>query len=80
MSKSIKPGQLVAFSQAVLKRCGGDKSIADMRAIVLSLMSNGKVAQVDTRGTYPNEDGNSVRYIPVANLTVVLRNGAVFGD
>lgn len=80
MSRSIKPGQRVAFSQAVIKRCGYDKATADMRGVVLSLMSSGKVAQVDTGGTLPNEQGNSVRCIPVANLTVILHNGAVFGD
>jgi len=76
----MKIGQQVAFSQSVLRRCGGDKTLADMRGVVLDILSGGKVARVDTRGTYPNEEGNSVRSIPVANLTVILRNGAVFGD
>jgi hypothetical protein len=51
-----------------------------MRGKVLSLMSGGKVAEVDTGGTFPNEEGNSVRFIPVANLTTILPNGVIFGD
>jgi len=75
---SIKPGQTVAFSQQVIKRAGYSKDLADMRGVVLSV--SGKVARVDTKGTWVNEEGNSVRSIPCANLTVVLKNGAVFGD
>jgi hypothetical protein len=36
----------------------------------------GRVARVDTHGTYPNEDGKSIRWIPLANLTPILDNGA----
>lgn len=57
-----------------------DKVTADMRGKVLSIVSGGKVAEVDTGGTFPNEEGNSIRFIPVANLTPILSNGAIFGD
>lgn len=76
----MKIGQQVAFKQAVIRRMGYDKVTADMRGTVLSFMSGGKVAEVDTRGTFPNDEGNSVRFIPVANLTPILPNGAIFGD
>jgi|LakMenE18May11ns_1017448.scaffolds.fasta_scaffold9162371_2 hypothetical protein len=74
--KTAKPGQKVAFAQSVLKRMGP----SPMRGTVLSLHSGGKVAEVDTGGTWPNEDGNSIRFIPVANLTPILANGVIFGD
>ncbi len=74
--KTAKPGQKVAFAQSVLKRMGP----SSMRGTVLALHSGGKVAEVDTGGTWPNEDGNSIRFIPVANLTPILANGAIFGD
>jgi hypothetical protein len=76
----MKIGQNVAFKRSVIRRLGYDKVTADMRGRVLSLMSGGKVAEVDTGGTFPNEEGNSVRFIPVANLTTILANGTIFGD
>ena len=76
----MKIGQHVAFKQSVIRRLGHDKITANMRGQVLSIVSGGKVAEVDTSGTYPNEEGNSVRFIPVANLTTILPNGAIFGD
>lgn len=76
----MKIGQQVAFKQAVIRRMGYDKVTADMRGTVLSLMSGGKVAEVDTGNTFPNDEGNSVRFIPVANLTPILSNGVIFGD
>jgi hypothetical protein len=76
----MKIGQNVAFKQSVIRRLGYDKVTADMRGKVISIMSGGKVAEVDTLGTYPNEEGNNVRFIPVANLTTILSNGSIFGD
>jgi len=76
----MKTGQQVAFKQSVIRRLGYDKITADMRGVVLSLVSGGKVAEVDTGGTFPNEEGNSIRFIPVANLTPILPNGAIFGN
>ena len=63
---AIKTGDTVAFKAAVVKRCGNDKLIADMRGKVLSI--SGVIAKVDTFGTFPNEDGNSIRHIPIANI------------
>jgi hypothetical protein len=80
LTMKIKLGQRVAFSQAVLRRAGCDKTIADMRGTVIELISAGKVARVDTHGTWPNEDGGSIRAIPCANLTPIMSSGAVFGD
>jgi len=76
----IKPGQCVAFSQAVLRRAGCDKTLADMRGTVIELISAGKVARVDTHGTWTTEDGGRIRAIPCANLTPILASGAVFED
>jgi hypothetical protein len=76
----MKIGQHVAFKQTVIRRMGYDKVTADMRGKVLSIVSGGKVAEVDTGGTFPNEEGNSIRFIPVANLATILPNGAIFGD
>ena len=76
----MKIGQHVAFKQTVIRRMSYDKVTADMRGKVLSIVSGGKVAEVDTGGTFPNEEGNSIRFIPVANLTPILSNGAIFGD
>lgn len=73
-------GNKVAFSPVVLRRCGYEKALADMRGIVLEVSKDGKIAQVDTHGTYCNEEGNPVRSIPTANLTKILANGVVFGD
>ena len=73
---TFKPGDTVAFSQAVIRRTGHG---ASARGTVVSV--HGRVARVDWHGTWiPHEDGSTVRSIPAANLTRVLANGAVFGD
>lgn len=73
---TFKPGDTVAFSQAVIRRTGDG---ASARGIVVSVRDN--IVRVDWRGTWiPHEDGGTVRSIPAANLTRVLTNGAVFGD
>ena len=80
MKQIFKVGDKVAFSQSVVRRSPDQRYTAAMRGIVLEVQSNGHVVRVDTMGTWPNEEGNSVRSIPTANLTHILRNGAVFGD
>ena len=73
---TFKPGDTVAFSQAVIRRTGHG---ASARGTVVSVQNN--IARVDWHGTWiPHEDGGTVRSMPVANLTRVLTNGAVFGD
>jgi len=62
----MQTNQKVMFKDEVVKRCGHQKHVADMRGIIMEV--KGKVCKVDTAGTYPNEDGNSIRWIPVANL------------
>ena len=64
------------FTDEVVKRAGHDKRIADMRGKVISIVSNGKVAMVDTNGTFVNDDGNPVRGIPIANLKLDIYSGA----
>jgi hypothetical protein len=64
-----KIGDKVMFTDDVVRRCGHDKHTADMRGTVVDILTAGKVVRVDTHGTYPNEDGNSVRCIPANNLT-----------
>ena len=73
---TFKPGDTVAFSQAVIRRTGHG---ASARGTVVSV--HGRVARVDWRGTWiAHEDDSTVRSMPVANLTRVLASGAVFGD
>ena len=73
---TFKPGDTVAFSQAVIRRTGAG---ASARGTVVGVQNN--IARVDWHGTWiPHEDGGTVRSMPVANLTRVLANGAVFGD
>ena len=75
MSK-FKPGDAVAFSQAVIRRAGHGGSA---RGTVVDV--TGPVARVDWRGSWiPHEDGGTVRSIPAANLTRVFADGVVFGD
>jgi hypothetical protein len=66
----IKVDDNVVFAASVIKRLNHDPTVVGMRGTVRELMSNGKVAIVDTFGTYPNEEGVSLRTIPVANLAV----------
>ncbi len=78
---TFKPGDTVAFSQAVIRRTGHG---ASARGTVVSV--HGRVARVDWHGTWigivSEESGtvSTIRSIPAANLTRVLANGAVFGD
>lgn len=69
MKKSIKVNDNVMFSKDVVRRCGHSKDVADMRGRVTEITD--RVATVDTSGTYPNSEGNSIRSIPVANLVLV---------
>lgn len=66
MSKKLQQGDNVKFSPAVVKRVGGFAS--DMRGVILSIHPSGKTASVETFGTWSDEDGRSVRGIPLANL------------
>lgn len=72
----LKAGDTVAFSKAVIKRLGYCATTAAMRGVVLGL--NGKVARVDTKGSWANEEGNPVRFIPVANLVKVSVQACTF--
>lgn len=76
--KTAKQNQRVAFTQAVIRRTHDQARTANMRGTILEV--DGRVARVDTHGTYPNEDGESIRWIPLANLTPILDNGVIFGD
>lgn len=77
--KTAKQNQRVAFTQAVIRRTHDQARTANMRGTILEIV-DGRLARVDTHGTYPNEDGESVRLIPLANLTPILDNGIIFGD
>lgn len=72
----IKINDVVMFADEVVKRAGHDKRIADMRGTVVSIVAGGKVAMVETNGTFVNEEGNSLRGIPVANLKFDKCSGA----
>lgn len=76
---TFRPGQTVAFSQAVIRRAEDQIFAARARGTVVSV--RGPIVAVDWHETWiKNEDGNTVRHIPGANLTPILSNGAVFGD
>lgn len=62
----IAVNQKVMFKNEVIKRCGHSKYVADMRGIILEV--KGKICKIDTQGTYPNEEGSSIRWIPCNNL------------
>ena len=66
----IKEGDKVMFADAVVKRCGHSKYVADMRGTVVKVIDN-RIARVDCGDTYISEEGNRVRSIPCANLVKV---------
>jgi hypothetical protein len=70
MKKMLGVGDKVMFSNEVVARIGHDKTVADMRGVITEV--DGRVALVDTRGTYPGEGGNPVRGIPLANLVEAI--------
>jgi hypothetical protein len=70
-------GDRVAFSRAVVRRVGHDKHTADARGRVVDV--NGPVVTVDFSGSWNrHENGSTVRYVPVANLTKILDNGVIY--
>ena len=81
----FRPGQTVAFSQAVIRRAEDQIFTARARGTVVAVRGkpgiSGPIVSVDWHGTWiAHEDGGTVRHIPAVNLTSVLANGAVFGD
>ena len=69
----------VAFARAVVRRLGHDKATADARGTVVAV--DGPVVAVDFAGTFiPHENGGTVRYVPAANLTKILANGAIYDN
>lgn len=68
VNRNLKIGQRVMFTNAVVRQCGHDKTVADMRGIILEVKEHW--ARVDTQGTYPNEEGSPIRYIPIKNLAL----------
>ena len=78
-TQSFRPGDRVAFAQAVIRRCDDQAFTAAARGTVLSV--RGPIVSVDWHGSWiEHEDGGTVRHLPAANLTRILSNGAVFGD
>lgn len=82
---TFRPGQPVAFSQAVIRRSLDQIFTARARGTVVSVFEKPglscPIVSVDWHGTWlENEDGDTVRHIPSVNLTTILSNGAVFGD
>ena len=69
-------GDKVAFSQAVIRRTmDGTRA----RGTVVSVTGN--TAAIDFAGTWiAHEDGGTVRHVPIANLTKILANGAIFSN
>jgi heme A synthase len=76
MKSKLNMGDKVAFSQAVIRRTN-DGTRA--RGTVVSVTAN--VVAVDFAGTWiSHEDGGTVRYVPIANLTKIQPNGVIFSD
>jgi ribosomal protein S3 len=75
MSK-FSVGDRVAFSRAVVKRLGYDKPTADARGRVVEI--DGRVVGVDFGRTFVRADGETVRFVPAANLTKILANGVIY--
>lgn len=69
----MKVNDKVVFKAQVIRQCNHDKAVAGMKGIVLEI--KGKVAKVDTMGSYPNEEGDSIQFIPIANLARVAEKG-----
>jgi hypothetical protein len=69
-------GDNVAFSRAVVRRLGYDKYTADARGRVVAI--DGRVVAVDFGRTMVRADGETVRYVPAANLIRVFDNGVVY--
>lgn len=69
-------GDSVAFSRAVVKRLGYDKPTTDARGRVVEI--DGRVVGVDFGRTFVRADGETVRYVPAANLTKILANGVIY--
>ena len=67
--KTFKIGDKVCFTAACVKRVGHDAISANMRGIVVGIDKS--FLRVDTNFTWCNEDGNSIRCIPTANLAKV---------
>jgi hypothetical protein len=64
----IKINDKVIFKDNIVIICGHDKRVADMRGVVVGFTSNGRVAQVETNGTYMSDDGRSLRSMPINNI------------
>lgn len=75
MSK-FSVGDRVAFARAVVRRLGHDKYTADARGRVVAV--DGRVVAVDFGQTFKRDDGETVRYVPAANLTKILANGVIY--
>jgi len=65
----MKKGDTVKFVESVVRRTEGQ--VAHLRGTLIKFVSHGKVAVVDFHGTWDNEEGKSVRYVPANNLTAV---------
>jgi hypothetical protein len=67
-------GDKVAFHRDVVRRLGVCRNVADARGRIVAV--HGPVVSVDFAGTWePHENGGSVRHVPAANLTKIMRNG-----
>ncbi len=74
----FRVGQAVALSNATVARMGFDKLHSNARGVVVEIFKGGRVASVDWGGTWVRaENGSSIRMLPIANLSPVLRSGVV---
>lgn len=74
--KTFSVGDRVAFARDVVRRLGHDKPTADARGRVVTV--DGRVVAVDFGQTFKRDDGETVRYVPAANLTKILANGVIY--
>lgn len=61
--KLLQVGDTVKFSTTLVYRIS---KAYNMVGTILKIEHN--IAQVETNGTWPNEEGETIRWIPIANL------------
>ena len=74
----FRVGQAVAISSATVSRMGFEKFHSSARGVIVEIFKGGRVASIDWGGTWVRaENGSSIRMMPLANLSPVLRSGVV---
>jgi hypothetical protein len=62
----IKAGHTVVFKNSIVRMCGNSAEVANRKGVVISVQ--GAIAKVEFGKTWINEDGRTLRSVPVNNL------------